>query len=73
MRELGSGDGGKLAAHQPHEIEPQGGACIMRISARNVLKGKINDVKRARRPRTCKVGDDAYAVIKASDVMVVRE
>ena len=69
----------------------------MRISARNVLKGKIIDVKKgattahvrielpggaiitssitneAADELHLKVGDDAYAVIKASDVMVARD
>ena len=60
----------------------------MKLSARNVLKGKIIDVKKGSTTAHVKielrgglvgdelrltVGDDAYAVIKASDVMVGRD
>ncbi len=69
----------------------------MQLSARNVLKGKIIDVKKGSTTAHVKielrgglvvtssitneavdelrltVGDDAYAVIKASDVMVARD
>jgi len=36
----------------------------MKLSARNVLKGKIVEVKK---------GQSAYAVVKASDVMIAIE
>jgi molybdopterin-binding protein len=69
----------------------------MKLSARNVLKGKIIDVKKGATTAHVRielrggavvtasitneaveelrlaVGDDAYAVIKASDVMVARD
>jgi molybdopterin-binding protein len=69
----------------------------MKLSARNVLKGKIIDVKRGSTTAHVKielrggvvmtssitneavdelrltVGDEAYAVVKASDVMVARD
>jgi molybdopterin-binding protein len=68
----------------------------MKLSARNVLKGKITDVKKGATTAHIKIdiggqmvtaaitneaaeelklakGEDAYAVIKASDVMVAVE
>jgi len=69
----------------------------MKLSARNVLRGKVIEVKKGTTTAhvriqltggavvtssitneavdelSLKVGDDAYAVIKASDVMVARD
>jgi molybdopterin-binding protein len=40
---------------------------VNKLGARNQLKGRIVDVKKAE--LGLKAGDEAYAVIKASDVM----
>ena len=51
----------------------------MKLSARNQLKGKIVGVTKGQTTAhvriddlALKVGDDAFAVIKASDVMVAK-
>lgn len=46
----------------------------MRLSARNIIKGKVLEVKLGSTTALAlKVGDAAYAVIKASDVMVGKD
>jgi molybdopterin-binding protein len=52
----------------------------MKLSARNVLKGRVVEVKKgatisndAVEELKLAVGDTAYAVVKASDVMVAKD
>jgi len=45
----------------------------MKLSARNVLKGRVVKVTRGSTTAHVKIDVGAYAIIKASDVMVAKD